>query len=139
MRYYPALEIIYLTENFVKKLHRRIIAISGNASGLRDENALLSALALPQQSAFGQDAYPSFAEKAAALGYSIIQNHPFVDGNKRIGHAAMEAFLLANGFILNADVDDEEALVLGIASGNVSRQELSIWIEEHLIPLPKSP
>jgi death on curing protein len=67
----------------------------------------------------GEDLYPSLLEKAAALGFSIIMNHPFVDGNKRTGHAAMETFLILNGMEINASVDEQERVVLAIASGEL--------------------
>jgi death on curing protein len=63
----------------------------------------------------GEDLYPSLLEKAAALGFSIIMNHPFVDEHKRTGHAAMETFLVLNGMEINASVDEQECLVLAIA------------------------
>jgi death-on-curing protein len=82
----------HLTRAEVEAAHAAILAQSGGASGLRDENALESALAQPRMAFSGQELYPSLAAKAAALGYSLVSNHPFVDGNKRIGHAAMESF-----------------------------------------------
>ena len=70
-------------------------------------------------------------EKAAALCFSLIQNHPFVDGNKRVGHDAMEAFLNRNGYEIDATVDIQEQIILGVASGDVSREQLVSWLEEH--------
>lgn len=67
--------------------------------------------------------YPNLASKAAALGHSLIQNHPFVNGNKRIGHSAMEVFLLLNGHEIDASVDDQEKIIIDVASGKVSRIE----------------
>jgi len=70
-------------------------------------------------------------EKAAALAFSIIQGHPFIDGNKRAGHAAMAVLLRLNGQVIVATADDQEALVLGVASGSVSREELVSWLAKH--------
>lgn len=67
-------------------------------------------MAQPEASFGGDDLYPDLASKAAALGHSLIQNHPFVDGNKRIGHAAMEVFLLLNGHEIAASVADQEKI-----------------------------
>jgi death-on-curing protein len=67
----------------------------------------------------------------------LIQNHPFVDGNKRVGHAAMETFLVLNGFELRASVDDAERLILGVASGTIRRDDLTSWIEQHLVERPR--
>lgn len=83
----------------------------------------------------GQDLYPTFAEKAASLAYALVQNHPFIDGNKRIGHATMEVFLVLNGYEIEASVDEQEALFLSLASGEVTRTELATWIAEYLVPL----
>ena len=94
-----------------------------------------SALGQPQQTFGGNDLYPTLVAKAAALGFSLIKNHPFVDGNKRIGHASIEAMLMLNGFELSASVDDSEAMVLAVASGSASRDDLQKWIEDHLVPL----
>ncbi len=77
----------------VLELHRRLLAQSGGSPGLRDLGLLEASLALPRQSFAGADLYPGLIAKAAALGFSLIQNHPFVDGNKRIGHAALEITL----------------------------------------------
>jgi death-on-curing protein len=84
----------------------------------------------------GQDLYPTLAEKAAALSFSLINNHPFVDGNKRIGHAAAEVFLVANGFEINADVDEQERIVLAVAAGEMERDEWTQWLREHLKNFP---
>lgn len=84
-------------------------------------------MAQPRMTFESADLYPSLQEKAAALAFSLISNHPFLDGNKRVGHAAMEAFLILNGFELSATVQDSEQLVVGVASGSVSRSELELW------------
>ena len=83
----------------------------------------------------GEDLYPALADKASALGFSIIRNHPFVDGNKHTGHAAMEVFLILDGYEIRASVDDLEKVVFGVASGDMGRDELAMWIEAHLLPL----
>ena len=81
----------------VLELHRRILEQSGGALGIRDLGLLESAIAQPRMTFGGEDLYPSLLEKAAALGFSSIMNHPFVDGNKRTGHAATEILLVLNG------------------------------------------
>ena len=113
-------------------LHERIAAQSGGGVGLRDLALLESALAQPRQSFGGSDLYSSLVEKAGALGFSLIANHPFVDGNKRIGHAAMEIFLVLNGQEIDADVDEQERVVLAVAAGDMSREQLTDWLREHL-------
>jgi death-on-curing protein len=112
----------------VLELHRRLIQQSGGMSGLRDLGLLEASLAQPRQSFAGVDLYPGLTAKAAALGFSLIQNHPFVDGNKRIGHAAMETTLVLNGFELSASVEAAEAAVLAVASGQLNRDALTRWV-----------
>ncbi|OLP15756.1 death-on-curing protein [Leptolyngbya sp. 'hensonii'] len=121
----------YLTLIEVLELHRKILAQSGGALGIRDMGLLESAIAQPRMSFGGEDLYPSLLEKAAALGFSIIMNHPFVDGNKRTGHAATETFLVLNGLEINASVDEQERMVLAIASGKQERQVFIEWLQQN--------
>ena len=85
----------------------------------------------------GADLYTSVAEKASALGFSLIQNHPFVDGNKRVGHAAIEVFLMLNSWEISADVDEQESIVIDVASGQLDREAFSSWLAEHLTSLER--
>jgi death on curing protein len=118
----------------VLRLHANLIAVSGGAQGLRDLGRIESALAQPLATFDGSELYPNLHEKAAALGFALIQGHPFVDGNKRIGHAAMEVFLLMNGQEISAPVDEQERTILAVASGQLSRNELCDWIRQHAVP-----
>jgi len=111
----------YLSIEEVLSLHSRLIAQSGGSEGLRDRGPLESAVAQPEASFGGEELYPSLAAKAAAMGHSLIQNHPFVDGNKRIGHSAMEVFLFLNGQEIAASVDEQEDVIIAVASGKMSR------------------
>ena len=122
----------YLTLIEVLELHRRVIEQSGGALGIRDVGLLESAIAQPRMTFGGEDLYPSLLKKAA-LGFSIIMNHPFVDGNKRTGHAATETFLVLNGLEINASVDEQELMVLVIASGELGREAFVEWLEQHTI------
>ena len=123
----------YLTLGEVLALHRRILAESGGRPGLRDLGAIASALSQPRVSVGGQDAYPTLMDKAAALGYSLIRNHGFIDGNERIAHAAMEVFLIMNGMELRASVDDQERFMRALAAGDVSREALAEWLRAHSV------
>lgn len=123
--------IRYLTLIEVLELHRKILEQSGGAAGIRDIGLLESAIAQPRMTFGGEDLYPSLLEKAAALGFSIIINHPFVDGNKRTGHAATEAFLVLNGLEINASVDEQERVVLAIASGKLEREVFVEWLQQN--------
>ncbi len=84
----------------------------------------------------GNELYPSLAEKAAALGFSLIQNHPFVDGNKRTGHAAMAMFLAINGYKINASIDEQTEIILSVASGKLSRNGFTQWLSNHIQEFP---
>lgn len=119
----------------ILELHQNLIAESGGASGIRDFGALESALAQPEMTFAEQDLYPTLAEKAAALAYSLAMNHPFVDGNKRVAHATMEILLVLNGYEINAAVDEQEELFLNLASGKIKRQELVEWLEKKIVSL----
>ena len=112
-------------------LHRRIVRSSGGAEGVRDVGALESALAQPRASFGGKDLYPDVLSKAAALCFSLVLNHPFLDGNKRIGHAAMETFLLLNGRELSADLEEQEQIMLDLASGILPREQFVTWVAQH--------
>lgn len=125
----------YLTLEQVMDLHRLVIAQTGGAAGLRDRNALESAVAQPMMTFDGVDLYPTQAAKAGALAHSLVQNHPFNDGNKRIGHAAMEVFLVINGLEVDAGIEGQETVFMKVASGELSRAELTDWIEQHLASL----
>ena len=122
----------YLTLSEVLELYHRIIQNSGGTAGISNLGALESALAQPQMTFGGEELYPTITQKAAALGFSIINNHPFIDGNKRIGHAAMEVFLVLNGFEINASVDEQEHMILEVASGQAGREDLKNWLDCHL-------
>jgi len=118
-----------LTLMEVLELHRRVIEQSGGALGIRDLGLLESAIAQTRMTFGGEDLYPSLLEKAAALGFSIIMNHPFLDGNKRTGHAATETFLVLNGLEINAPVDEQEHVVLAITSGELGREAFVEWLQ----------
>jgi death-on-curing protein len=119
----------------ILELHQRLIAESGGTSGVRDFGALESAVAQPEMTFAGEDLYPTLIDKAGALAYSLCMNHPFVDGNKRIAHAAMEVLLVLNGFEISASVDEQERLFLDLASGKLSREELIGWLQKKVVPI----
>ena len=125
----------YLTFNEVLDLYHRILEQSGGLEGIRDLGALKSAVAQPRLTFEEQELYPTLVDKAVAIGFSLIKNHPFVDGNKRIGHAAMEVFLLLNGYEIDSYVDDQERIILRVAAGTISREEMKKWLEVHIVAL----
>ena len=126
----------YLTLFEVLELHHRVIEQSGGADGVRELGGVESAIAQPQMTFGGDELYPSIESKSTALCLSLVMNHPFVDGNKRIGHAAMETFLVMNGYELVADVDDAEKVILTLAAGELTREELLEWVTSQIQRLP---
>jgi len=124
MRYLSLVEIL--------ELHEAIIANTGGARGIRDVGALESAVNQPRLTFDQVDLYSDLVSKAAALCFSLVMNHPFIDGNKRIGHAAMETFLILNGSEIDADVDEQERFILDLAAGTLAREELTSWLNDHI-------
>lgn len=122
----------YLTLGEVLDLHARVLAQTGGGQGLRSLPALEASVAQPRHTFGGADLYPDLAEKAAMLGFGLIQGHAFVDGNKRVGHAAMEAFLLLNGWEFVAPVDDAERMILAVAGSVASYPDLLAWVRLHI-------
>lgn len=116
----------YITLEDVLEIHARMIALTGGSSGLRDRHRLESSLMLPQQTFDKVELYPTVIEKAAILGYSIISNHPFVDGNKRTGQHVMEVFLNLNGYKLNSTIDEDEAAILSCGKQPVAQRAISL-------------
>ena len=95
----------YVTLGEVVELHRRLLEATGSAAGVRELGVLESGVAQPRATFDDRDLYRTLAEKAAALCLALVQGHPFIDGNKRVGHAAMETFLVLNGSEIDASID----------------------------------
>ena len=120
----------YLSPAQLLFIHDRLIAETGGMPGVRDVGLLASAAARPQATFDGEDLYPTLYLKAAALMDSLTNNHPFVDGNKRLGITATGLFLQLNGqrlFVSNAEL---EAFTLHVAQGNSSIEEIAAWIKD---------
>jgi death-on-curing protein len=126
----------YLTVNEVLETYERVMQQSGGAMGIHDLGALESAVAQPRMTFDGEDLYPTLVEKASALGFSLIQNHPFVDGNKRVGHAALEMFLILNGHEIDATVDEQVKVILQVAASEMGREAFTDWLRSHLKQKP---
>lgn len=121
-----------LTKEQIIALHDALIKEHGGTNELRDEGLLASAISTPYQTFGGVDLYPSIVEKAGRLGYGLIKNHPFVDGNKRIGTHAMLVLLVINNVIPKYSENELTELILGVAAGEVSGEELTSWLVEHI-------
>ena len=119
--------------DMVKLMHRLIAEETGGSIGVKDEGLLDSALENAFQTFDNQDLYPSKEEKGARLGYSLISNHAFVDGNKRIGMHIMMLFLEMNGVHLYLSDQDIIKAGLGVASGQMDYEDLLKWVRKHRI------
>ena len=125
--------MIRLSKPQILLLHEQLIAETGGSSGLRDEGMLDSALNAPFQTFAGKDVYPSLQQKAARLCFGLVKNHPFVDGNKRIGAHVMLVFLALNGIELQYTQIELSDVILQLASGTTHSSDLLDWILTHQI------
>jgi death-on-curing protein len=116
-----------------------VLQATGGADGVRDLGGLESALAQPKATSEGRELHQTPVEKAAAVGFSLVQNHPFVDGNKRTAHAVMETFLVLNGSEIGASVDEQERPMTEVAAGRVTRDQLVAWLRAHVRHVRGSP
>lgn len=125
--------MIRFSEEKVLFLHQLIIAETGGSTELRDIGLLDSALEGIFQTFGGEELYPTKEEKGARLGYTLISNHAFVDGNKRIGMYVMLTFLEVNGIHMGCTNEDVIEVGLGVASGKMSYEELLAWVRTHRV------
>ena len=125
--------MIRFSQEKVLLLHQLLIAETGGAPELRDIGLLDSALESAFASFDGEEFYPTKEEKGARLGYALVSNHAFVDGNKRIGMYVMLTFLEVNGIRLSCTDDELVHIGLGVADGSIGYAELLNWIVEHKI------
>ena len=122
---------VYLTAEQVLFVHYRLVSETGGEYGVRDLGLLESAIARPQATFDKQELYPDMFEKAATLMESLINNHPFVDGNQRTGIACAVLFLKQNGISFSAKNAELEKFTLRVASSNVGRSEIAEWLKKH--------
>lgn len=120
----------YLSIDQVFDLHRQQIRRFGGAAGLRDRGAVEAAVARPQMTFGGEDLCPEIQDKAAALMHSLVMNHPFVDGNKRVGAHACLLFLLTNEVEPTFSPEELVEITLAVARGEVSAEALAIWLRQ---------
>ena len=120
-----------LTQRQILLLHEQLIDETGGSRGLRDEGLLQSALAAPFQEYASFSPYQTVQQKAARLGYGLIMNHPFVDGNKRIGAHAMLTLLALNGIEIACTQKELVDIILDVASGKTGYDDLLRWLLEH--------
>ena len=123
--------MIILSKKQILMLHSQLISQTGGIDGVRDEALLESAIGAPFQSFGDQDIYPSIQQKAARLCFGLVKNHAFLDGNKRIGAHAMLVFLALNKIELKYTQTELSNIILEIASGEKSFDDLLKWIITH--------
>jgi death on curing protein len=120
----------YLSFEQVDALHDLQIELFGGATGLRDRGSLEAAVARPAMTFGGEDLYPDAAAKAAALMHSVVMNHPYVDGNKRVGAHAAILFLGLNGYRTDLSAKDIEEITFAVARGEIDAESLAIWFRQ---------
>lgn len=125
--------IKYLTFEQMIEIHEKMIEKFGGLKGIRDMNLLMSSVEVPKTAVFGQELYPTIAEKAAAYLFHIVKNHPFNDANKRTGFTACLLFLCANKAPINFTDDELEELTLAIAEGNKTKQEVVAFFKSLVV------
>jgi death-on-curing protein len=123
----------YVSVEQLLRLHARQVERFGGSPGLRDRGGLESAAARPAMTFGGDDLFPDLAAKAAALMHSLVTNHPFVDGNKRLGASAAELFLVVNGAGLNALDAELEETTMSVARGEMEVEPLTIWFRQRIV------
>ena len=122
----------WISQELALAIHNRQLAEHGGIEGVRDEGLLSSALARPRHILAYSEKSPSIAVLAAAYGYGIAKNHPFLDGNKRTAYVVCRTFLLLNGHDINATQENKYLTFLQLAEGNLSEEELADWLDSHL-------
>lgn len=125
--------MIRLSKSQILLIHDQLISETGGSSGLRDEGMLDSALNAPFQTFGREDVYPSLQKKAARLCLGLVKNHPFVDGNKRIGAHTMLVFLALNGIELQHTQSELSDVILQLAAGEIEATDLLRWILAHQV------
>ncbi len=124
---------VYLSVDQLRRIHERQMHKFGGSPGLRERTGLESAAARPAMTFDGEDLYTDLSAKAAALLHSLVMNHPFVDGNKRIGAAAAELFIMLNDAMLDASDVEMERATLAVARGEMDAESLTIWFRQRIV------
>jgi len=125
------MSVEFLTLDEVLAIHAHQVQRYGGGLGLRDRTVLESALAMPRATFGGDDLHPSLAEKGAAYLFHLVKNHPFLDGNKRVGLTTCLVFLRLNGVVVRATDDELVDLVTGVADGSRSKADVAVFLSTH--------
>jgi death-on-curing protein len=128
----------FIPDDLVLTIHADLLQRYGGRPGLRDRNLLESALAQPKMTVGGTFAHKTVFDKAAAYGFHVCKNHPFIDGNKRVAFVLMDIFLQKNGWEIVAHEEEAYSLMIDLASGKLTKAQLSTWLKEHSARLRRS-
>ncbi len=123
--------IHFIPNDVVLIIHADLLQRYGGQPGLRDLKLLDSALAQPKMTFGGKYVHKTLFQKAAAYGYHVCKNHPFVDGNKRVAFVLMDIFLQKNGWEIVAHEEEAYSLMMTLASGKLTKAQLTLWLKEH--------
>ncbi len=128
----------FIPTDIVLIIHTSLLQQYGGEPGLRDAGLLDSALAQPSMSFGGKYTHKTLFDKAAAYGFHVCKNHPFVDGNKRVALALMDIFLQKNGWEISSSEEEAYTMMMDLASGQLRKSQLSAWLKQHCSRLPRN-
>lgn len=129
--------VYFIPNDFVLIIHADLLQRYGGQPGLRDRGLLESALAQPKITVGGKFAHKTIFEKAAAYGFHLCKNHPFVDGNKRVAFVLMDLFLQKNDWEIVTDEEEAYSMMMDLASGRFTKTQLASWLKKHSSRLPR--
>lgn len=121
----------FIPDDLVYTIHADLLQRYGGRPGLRSQNLLESALAQPKMTIGGKYVHKTLFDKAAAYGFHICKNHPFIDGNKRVAFVLMDIFLQKNGWEIVAHEEDAYSIMMALASGKLTKAQLASWVKKH--------
>lgn len=127
----------FIPPEIVPIIHADLIKRYGGSLGIRDTRLLDSALAQPQMTFDGRYVHKTLFDKAAAYGFHLCKNHPFVDGNKRVSFVIMDMFLQKNGWEINASEEEAYIMMIELAGSKLSKPQISKWLRDHCIRLKR--
>jgi death on curing protein len=122
---------VFVPEEIVPIIHRELLQRYGGRPGIRDAGLLASALSQPRMAVGGKYLHRTVFDKAAAYGFHLCSNHPFIDGNKRVAFVTMVLFLARNGYDLEASEEDAYRMMMAVADGTARKPALSSWLKDH--------
>ena len=126
------MDIVFIPKYVIIYFHEQLIDLYGGSMGIRDEGMLDSALEQPKVMFGGSFLHDSLTKMATAYGFHLCNNHPFIDGNKRIAFVAMDTFLQKNGYEICATEKEAYGIMIKLASGKLTKEDLTTWLENNI-------